>query len=98
MVLAWNPVVSVKRLAARPVGAQSRMLTLLADRIRRIEFTIVVLPTPGPPVMTRTFDSSDRRIAAIWALAKASAVFCSIQGNAFAGSMKGQGMVPSTRR
>jgi hypothetical protein len=26
----------------------------LAARMRRIEFTIVVLPTPGPPVITRT--------------------------------------------
>ena len=87
MVLASKPVASVMRLAARPVGAQSSRLTLFAARMRRIELTIVVLPTPGPPVMTSTFDSNARRIAAIWLSASASPVFCSIHGNAFAGSM-----------
>ena len=56
MVLASNPVASVIRLAARPVGAHSNRLTPLAARMRRIELTMVVLPTPGPPVMTSTFD------------------------------------------
>ena len=55
------------RLAARPVGAQSRSLTPLAARMRRIELTMVVLPTPGPPVMTSTFDSRASRIALILA-------------------------------
>ena len=54
MVLASKPVASVMRLAARPVGAQSRSLAPFAARIPRIALTIVVLPTPGPPVMTRT--------------------------------------------
>src|SRR5207249_11362486 len=39
---------------ARPVGAHSMHFTPLARRIIRIEFTSVVLPTPGPPVMTTT--------------------------------------------
>jgi GGDEF domain-containing protein len=47
-------VVSVSRFAARPVGAHSKHFTPLARRIIRIEFTSVVLPTPGPPVMTTT--------------------------------------------
>jgi hypothetical protein len=51
MVFASSPVVSVSRFAARPVGAHSRHFTFLALRMRRIEFTRVVLPTPGPPVM-----------------------------------------------
>ena len=52
MVLASTPVASVMRFAARPVGAQSSSRTPLAARILRIELTIVVLPTPGPPVIT----------------------------------------------
>jgi len=54
MVFASKPVVSVSRFAARPVGAQSRHFTPFARRIIRIEFTSVVLPTPGPPVITTT--------------------------------------------
>ena len=54
MVFASKPVVSVSRFAARPVGAHSKHFTPLARRIIRIEFTSVVLPTPGPPVMTTT--------------------------------------------
>src|SRR4051812_28976200 len=64
MVLASNPVASVMRLAARPVGAHSNRLTPLAARMRKIELTMVVLPTPGPPVMTSTFDKRANRIAA----------------------------------
>jgi hypothetical protein len=52
MVFASMRVVSVSRFAALPVGAHSRHLTFLALRIIRIEFTSVVLPTPGPPVIT----------------------------------------------
>ena len=65
MVLASNPVASVIRLAARPVGAQSSKLTPLAKRMRRMALTVVVLPTPGPPVMTNAFDCRANRMAAI---------------------------------
>ena len=54
IVFASKPVVAVSRFAARPVGAHSRHFMPLARRISRIEFTSVVLPTPGPPVMTTT--------------------------------------------
>ena len=54
IVLAANPVLSVSRLAARPVVAHSATETDLAVTIFRIELTKVVLPTPGPPVMTST--------------------------------------------
>ena len=54
MVLASIPVAWESRLAARPVGAHNRHCTFLALRIIRIEFIRVVLPTPGPPVITRT--------------------------------------------
>jgi hypothetical protein len=73
MVLASKPVASVMRLAARPVGAHSRSLTPLAARIRRMPLTMVVLPTPGPPVMTNTLHTSASRIAADWLSAKLEA-------------------------
>jgi hypothetical protein len=53
------------RFAARPVGAQSNNRTPLAATILRIELTIVVLPTPGLPVITSTFALSAKRIAAL---------------------------------
>jgi hypothetical protein len=47
VVFASNPLASVIRLAARPVGAQSRSSVPLAARIRKMALMIVVLPTPG---------------------------------------------------
>jgi hypothetical protein len=64
IVFASTPVASVMRFAARPVGAQRSNRTPLAARILRIELTMVVLPTPGPPVITRAFAISAKRIAA----------------------------------
>jgi hypothetical protein len=52
MVFASSPVASLRRLAARPVGAHSGTRMRLARRAWRILVTMVVLPTPGPPVMT----------------------------------------------
>jgi hypothetical protein len=94
MVLASMPVASVMRLAARPVGAQSRSFTPFAARMRRIEFTMVVLPTPGPPVITMSFERSARRIASAWLAARERPVFCSIQGSALSASISGQGRGP----
>jgi hypothetical protein len=59
------PVVSLRRLAARPVGAHKRRSKPLAERIRMIELTIIVLPTLGPPVMTIVLELSARSIAEI---------------------------------
>ena len=53
------------RLAARPVGAQSESLIPFAESMRRMSLTMVVLPTPGPPVMTSTLEISASRIALI---------------------------------
>jgi len=75
IVLASMPVASVMRLAARPVGAQSRSLTDLAARMRKIEFTMVVLPTPGPPVITMVLDWSAVRMASAWLSARIRPVF-----------------------
>ena len=59
-------VLSDNRLAARPVGAQSATRTCLAIRIFRIELTRVVLPTPGPPVITSTLLERAIRSASPW--------------------------------
>ena len=95
IVFASNPVASLIRLAARPVGAHSRISTPLADRMRRIELTIVVLPTPGPPVMTETLEESAARTASAWPGARASPVLPSAQGRALPGSMSGHGRLPA---
>ena len=68
MVVASMPVVSLSRLAARPVGAQSTTFRPLALKICTIELTSVVLPTPGPPVMTITLDLTASAIASRWAV------------------------------
>ena len=91
MVLASKPVASVMRLAARPVGAHSRRLVPLAARMRRMALTMVVLPTPGPPVMTSTLEISASRIAATWLSARARPIRCSTHGNALSGSIQGHG-------
>ena len=85
------------RFAARPVGAQSSSVTAFAARICRIELTMVVLPTPGPPVITMTFEHSARRIASTWLKARVRLVFFSIQGSALSASMSGQGKGPEIR-
>src|SRR5580704_4688955 len=86
------------RFAARPVGAQSNNRTPLAARILRIELTIVVLPTPGPPVITSAFAVSARRIAALWLSASCRPLRFSTQGRAFSSSIHGQGNLPLTMR
>src|SRR5271157_4545123 len=98
IVLASTPVASVMRLAARPVGAHSNSLTFLAPRILRIELTIVVLPTPGPPVITSAFAVSASRIAALWLSASCRPLRFSTQGRAFSSSIHDQGSLPFTMR
>src|SRR3984957_15370002 len=70
MVLAANPVLSAKRLAARPVGAHSATATAFAHRILRMELTRVVFPTPGPPVTTSSLLASANATAARWLSAR----------------------------
>ena len=52
MVLASYPVASVIRLAARPVGAARRISIPSISKYRMIVLMVVVLPVPGPPVIT----------------------------------------------
>ena len=92
MVLASKPVASVMRLAARPVGAHSKMSVPLAARMRRMALTMVVFPTPGPPVMTSTFDFNASWIAATWLSARARPMCFSTHGKAFSGSIQGHVM------
>ena len=98
MVLASKPVASVMRLAARPVGAHSRISVPFAARIRRMALTMVVFPTPGPPVMTSTLDISASLIAAIWLSARARPICFSTHGKALSGSIQGHGSVPFASR
>ncbi len=97
-VVASRPVLSARRLAARPVGAQSASLGPSAATIFRMELTSVVLPTPGPPVITRTLEPSARRTASRWLSARVRPVFSSTQGIARSASMAGQGGVPAAKR
>ena len=98
IVFASNPAASVIRLAARPVGAQSSRVTPLAARMRRMALTMVVLPTPGPPVMTNALEVRARRTASAWLAASDRPVFPSTQGSALPASISGQGSLPPVIR
>jgi hypothetical protein len=65
--------------------------------MRKIEFTIVVLPTPGPPVMTRALAVKANRTAAVWLSARVRPVRCSTQGRALSASIQGHGKLPLAR-
>ena len=97
MVFASSPVLSDNRFAARPVGAQSATRTCLAIKIFRIELTRVVLPTPGPPVMTTTLLESAVLTASRWLAANCKPVRRSTHGIALAASMYGQDGLTDTR-
>ena len=95
MVFASMPVLSERRFAALPVGAARATFTPLATRIRRMALTKVVLPTPGPPVITMTFDETAFATASRWLGAKVTPSFCSIHGMALTVSMLGQDGLPT---
>ena len=52
-VLASQPVASVMRLAARPVGAASSISKPSCPISSIMKLKMVVLPVPGPPVTTK---------------------------------------------
>ncbi len=89
---------SDRRLAARPVGAHRANSTRLAPITFRTELTSVVLPTPGPPVMTSTVDRNASRSASCWLSAKASPVRPSTHGMALSASIGGQGGAPRAKQ
>src|ERR1019366_8327010 len=90
IVFASVPVVSVSLFAARPVGAHSRHFTFFALRIVKIELTKVVLPTPGPPVITTTRFSRTVFSASRWLGASVLPVLCWHQVTAFSKSIGGE--------
>ena len=92
MVLAVRPVVSASRLAARPVGAASTHFSFLAVKISRMLRTSVVLPTPGPPVMTSIFCWHACRIASCCPAASLMPSLPSTQAMAFSTSIARQRM------
>jgi hypothetical protein len=61
-------------------------------------WTSVVLPTPGPPVITSTLARSARRTASRWLSARVIPALRSAQGIARSGSTAGQGGRPSCSR
>jgi hypothetical protein len=93
MVLAASPVLSAKRLAARPVGVHNAIATDFAQRILRMELTRVVLPTPGPPVTTTNLLASASVTAARWLTASVNPNFFSTQPRARSASIVGHGGV-----
>ena len=97
-VFASTPVVSLRRLAARPVGAASRTETRFARRIRSRLLTSVVFPTPGPPVMMQTLLRTITVTASRWDGESVRWVWASTQGSARSGSMAPQGGGPRSRR
>ena len=84
-------MVSASRFAARPVGAASTHLSFLALKISKMLRTSVVLPTPGPPVITNIFCWQACRMASCWAAAKLMPSFPSTQAMALSMSMLGNG-------
>ena len=54
IVEASRSVTSERRLAARPVGAASCVLTFIESNSDKIPDMTVVLPVPGPPVTIRS--------------------------------------------
>ena len=63
MVEASSPVTSVSRFAARPVGAASRGRSCILPKSSRIPLKIVVLPVPGPPVISSRPEVAASRMA-----------------------------------
>ena len=62
MAAGW-PVSSASRFAARPVGATSRIFACFAAASSTTDRTVKLLPQPGPPVSTATFEVSASRTA-----------------------------------
>ena len=68
IVLAFSPVLSLRRLAALPVGASNKHFLFLCLKQLKTHLMIVVLPVPGPPVITHTPLLTAFVTASIWFL------------------------------
>ena len=77
MVRASQPAASVMRFAALPVGAQSSKLSPSFSSMVITNCNIVVLPVPGPPVITSAPLVSARRTARFCSSARDSLYFVS---------------------
>src|SRR6266849_5148300 len=97
MVFASRPVASLNRLAARPVGAQTATDTDFAATIVRMDLVSVVLPTPGPPVITMILLVSATATARRWLVANSTPSLPSTQGMALPASIVGHGGLPVAR-
>ena len=83
--------------AARPVGAASATRTPVALTMRRMESSVLVLPIPGPPVITVTFALSTNPTAFCCDTDRTRPVFCSTHGRALSRSISDQGGFPEAR-
>ena len=97
-VEAGAPVASASRLAARPVGAASATVSPLRFKIETIPRTMVVLPTPGPPVTTATLAPSASLTASACCRASAIPASRSYQTIALSASTVSAGAGASRRR
>ena len=98
MVLASARADSDSRLAARPVGAHSSTFPIRPSSSLSRLLTMVVLPTPGPPVNTVTLPWSTVSRAWRWEGERMAPVSASTRGRAAAASMRPQGGTPASRR
>ncbi len=89
IVRASRPVVSARRFAARPVGAARMTSRPHFSKMSTTARMIVVLPVPGPPVMTRIFFSNDWRMARFWSSEKARPRSFSVAATAASRSKSG---------
>ena len=78
-------------LGRSTVGAASTHFNFLAEKISRMLRTNVVLPTPGPPVITSSLCWHACRIASFCAAANSMPKRGSTQAMAFCTSMRGKG-------
>ena len=97
MVFASRPVCSVMRLAARPVGAASSTPAPAASSMRRSASSVLVLPTPGPPVITATLALSSVAAAARCEGESGRPVSASTVASAAPASISSQGRGASSR-
>ena len=77
MVLASRPVASPMRLAARPVGAHRAYSVPISSKRVITKRKMVVLPVPGPPVITNAPAFNANSTAWRWAGARVISSCCS---------------------